>query len=171
MIGEKTLRYLYEEKKMSMSEISAKIKKNQRQVDYWIKRHNIKTRSISDAIYQKHNKKGDPFLIPKFVKNKDLCRSKEFLYGLGLGLYWGEGTKRSKDSVRLGNSDPRLIKMFITFLVKTFKIRREKMKFGLQLFSDMDIEEAISYWKKFLKIPDGQLYKPLITPLRQTGHL
>lgn len=44
-------------------------------------------RSISDAIYAKRNPGGDPFTVvsPSIV-------SDAFLFGLGTGIYWGEGS-------------------------------------------------------------------------------
>lgn len=73
-----------------MSEIAEQLECSLSRVKYWITRHSIETRSISDAAYIKHNPKGDPFVI-KTPQN----RFELILYGLGLGLYWGEGTKAS----------------------------------------------------------------------------
>jgi hypothetical protein len=41
------------------------------------------------------------------------------LFGMGLGLYWGEGTKRGKGGMRITNTDAKMIKKFIEFLVHT----------------------------------------------------
>ena len=155
---------------MSMSEISNYLNVSNGQVDYWMKRHNIKTRNISSAIYLKHNRYGDPFKIPKFVRSKILISNNVFLYGLGLGLYWGEGTKKSLDSVRLGNSDPRLIRSFIKFLINIFDIDQNKLKFGLQIFSDMNGKKALNFWSKAININKKQFYKPLVTKSGKVGN-
>lgn len=59
-------------------------------------KYQIKRRSISDAIYHKHNPKGDPFKV-KPINNIEEAQ----LLGMGLGLYWGEGNKANKDLVTL----------------------------------------------------------------------
>jgi hypothetical protein len=134
-----------------------------------MRKYNIKTRKISEAVYLKYNKSGDPFHIPKFVNNEQIKQNTAFLYGLGLGLYWGEGTKRNKNTVRLGNSDPRLIKKFIEFLIKIFNINRSKLRFGLQIFSDLKEDVGLDYWSKKLKFPKQKFYKTMITKTGKLG--
>ena len=127
-------------------------------------RHKIQTRSISDAIYLKHNPGGDPF---NFVPPRNFEEAK--LFGLGLGLYWGEGTKANMDSVRLGNTDPQLIKKFMDFLIKFFKIKKNDLRFGLQIFTDIDVGEAMDFWIKNLRINKSQFFKPTITKSGSIG--
>ena len=142
----------------SMNDIALKYGCSINKVTYWMDKHQIKRRTISDAIYLKHNPDGDPFKLKPIATIKDAE-----LFGLGIGLYWGEGTKANKYSVRLGNSDPKLIKAFMTFLTKIFGVRKEDMKFGLQLFSDTDPLEALDYWTKELKVEHSQFYKVTVT--------
>lgn len=93
------------------------------------------------------------------------------LFGLGIGLYWGEGTKSSKTSVRLGNSDPRLIRKFIDFLVIIYGINRSRLRFGLQIFGDMNKERVLQFWTTYLNISRTQVYPSIvITPHRGVGN-
>ena len=92
-----------------------------------------------------------------------------FLFGLGLGLYWGEGNKRNKNSVRLGNIDPDLIIIFMQFLQKVFNVRKEKFKFGLQIFNDIDPSMALSFWQKKLSVSPTQFQKVVVTKKRGKG--
>ena len=40
-----------------------------------------------------------------------------FLFGLGIGIYWGEGTKvDSISSLRVANSDPGILRSFTGFV-------------------------------------------------------
>lgn len=133
-------------------------------VEYWMQKYTLRIRSIGDAIYLKNNPDGDPF---KFTPPKNLKEAE--LFGFGLGLYWGEGTKADKGAVRLGNTDPELIVKFIEFLVHIFKIKRADLKFGLQLFTDMPIGEAMDFWLKKLKMNRSQFYKTVITKSRGAG--
>ena len=59
--------------------------------------------------------------------------------------------------------------MFIRFLVDLYGIDRKKLKFGLQIFSDMKSSEALQFWSRFLKISPSQFYKVIITPARSLG--
>jgi hypothetical protein len=133
-------------------------------VNYWLSKYSIRKRSISEAIYLQRNPKGDPFSLTKIDSFK-----KSFLYGLGLGLYWGEGTKSNTLSIRLGNADPRLLRAFIAFLKEIYKIDQSKLRFGLQIFSDISPEESMEYWSKELGFPKKLFQKPIVTPARGPG--
>lgn len=102
-INKTRLHELYVTKQKSVAEIAELFACSQNKINYWLNKFDISKRSISEAIYVKANPSGDPFSRKKIV---DISDAK--LLGLGLGLYWGEGTKRNKNSVRLGNTDPDL---------------------------------------------------------------
>ena len=154
----KNLKKLYNEKHKSVPEIARLSECSENKVNYWLAKYQIKKRTISEAIYVKHNPKGDPFkfIVPKSAEDAEL-------FGLGLGLYWGEGTKANKDSIRLGNTDPNLIEKFIEFLIRFFSIKKKDLHFGLQIFSDIEVERALDFWIKRLKIKRSQFYKPIIS--------
>lgn len=158
MIEKEILEELYLRQNHSMQHIADEMKCSLHKVSYWMARCGIPTRSISDAIYLKHNPNGDPFT---FNKPKTLNQAK--LLGLGLGLYWGEGTKANKTSVRLGNTDPRLIKSFMDFLIETFSLKKESFRFNLQIFSDLQHDVAIKYWTRELGVSSSQFTKTTVT--------
>lgn len=164
MIAKIKLEQLYLKKGKSMQEIATLFGCSVNKIQYWIVKHGIPTRSISDAVYLKNNPNGDPFLL-----KKPDSLEKAFLFGLGIGLYWGEGTKASKVSVRLGNTDPALLSAFVLFLEEVFSLKRSQLKFGLQIFSDMSAEDGLDFWSKTLRIEKSQFYKTTITPYRSIG--
>ena len=133
-------------------------------VKYWMHKHGIPSRSISEAIYLKNNPKGDPFKIKKLTNKDDF-----FIMGLGLGLYWGEGTKSNKNSIRLGNTDPALILNFIKFMNRVYGIKKNKLKFGLQIFNDVTPREALSFWVDILGVGHDKFQKVVTTPSRGLG--
>ncbi len=95
------------------------------------------------------------------------------MLGLGLGLFWGEGNKRSKNSVRLGNTNPAIIRNFLKFLLELFKVDKEKLRFGLQVFSDMPKEKVLNFWLNELRpfsIKRSQFFKVTVTPVRGIGN-
>lgn len=159
-----SLNEFYVKKRLSAAQIAAQFDCSESKVNYWIKRHHIQKRSISDAIYTYKNPNGDPFKIEAI---NSIERS--FLYGLGLGLYWGEGTKRSRYAVRLGNTDPAMIKLFIKFLSTIYSIDGSKLRFGLQLFNDSNPEASLQYWRNELKVSQRQFYKVIISKIRGEG--
>lgn len=164
---QKNLEDLYIKKRLSVFEISKLFKCSAHKINYWIHKFDIPKRSIADAIYIKNNPNGDPFSIKKIKTIEDAI-----LWGLGVGLYWGEGNKKSKDSVRLGNTDPALIRKFLEFMVKILGVNKNKIRFGLQIFSDMSKSEVMKFWlgqlKKF-NVKKEQFYKVIITPARSLG--
>lgn len=127
-------------------------------IAYWMDKHRIPRRTISEAVYLHSNPNGDPFKV-KPIKTLDDA----FLMGLGLGLYWGEGTKANAFEVRLGNSDPELLRMFMHFLTNRFGVVKTKLRFGLQVFTDINPDEALSYWVSALGVTREQFYKVHVT--------
>jgi hypothetical protein len=158
------LNNLYIKKGKSVPEIARILNCSEHKVNYWFNKYNIEKRNISDAIYLKYNPNGDPFFFtpPKNMKEAEL-------FGLGIGLYWGEGNKLNKNTVKLGNSDPVLLNKFILFLIKFFNIKKKDLKFHLHTFSDINIEDCYNYWIKELKIHKKQFYKPTITITGKLG--
>ena len=107
-----------------------------------------KMKKFSDAIEYERSK-----LLPLRLKEN---------YIAGLFLYWGEGTKGSNCSVSVSNTDYRVIDFFIHWLEACFLVPRKKIKIGLQLYGDMDINKAINFWKKALHMSSKQFIKPYI---------
>jgi len=94
-----------------------------------------------------------------------LTKKEAELKGLGLGLYWGEGCRRNTFGVRLGNTDPKLIKKFIEFLQRICGVKKQKLRFQLQIFSDINPKRALNFWLKELKIPSSQFSKTVTISL------
>lgn len=127
-------------------------------------KYRVTRRSIAEAVYTKNNPNGDPFKYQP-PKTKDEL----LIYGIGLGLYWGEGTKANRHSVRIGNSDPKLILSFIIFLEKIFCIRKSDLRFSLQLFSDINPSKALRYWISAIKVNRSQFTQSTISLSHKKG--
>ena len=159
MIQKKKLEQEYIDGQKSAAQIAKELGCSETKVHYWLRKHNIKKRSISDALYVKHNPNGDPFSFQGLP-----TPAHRFLYGLGLGLYWGEGNKRSPTALRLGNTDPDLIRYFLDFLQEIYHIDTSRLRFGLQIFSDIDPEIARRFWCKQLHISPASFQSIVVTP-------
>ncbi len=78
----------------------------------------------------------------------------------GLLVYWGEGDKVLKNGiVRIANIDYRLLKVFIKFLINSCIIPKEKIKFWMLLYPDLNENICKEYWSKSLDIPQEQFIK------------
>lgn len=80
----------------------------------------------------------------------------------GLFLYWGEGTKLMKGPIVISNTDPKVIKFSLYWMIYGLKIPKAKIKVILHLYSDMDIKEEMRYWSRELRLPLSQFSKPYI---------
>ena len=64
------------------------------------------------------------------------------------GIYWGEGNKHE---LNLINSDPNLIKVFVSCLYD-IGITKKQLKINLRLYDDIDKKCAILFWSRLLDI-------------------
>lgn len=58
-------------------------------------------------------------------------------------LYWGEGSKKD---FGLSNTDPNLIRVFITCLNDVFKIDKTKLRVSIRIYEDLDREKCLNFW-------------------------
>jgi hypothetical protein len=66
----------------------------------------------------------------------------------GIMLYWGEGDKLTKQSVKLTNTDPEMIKLFVYFLIQVLKIPKSRVRLQILLYPDLDDWLCRAYWYK-----------------------
>lgn len=85
---------------------------------------------------------------------------------LGLGLYWGEGSKTNRGSVELSNTDPRIIQVYVLFLNKCLGFPIKKMHGHVGLHSHLSIKRAEKYWASISGIPLSQFQKTSIQKSR-----
>lgn len=148
----------YIQSKKSARQIALLCGCSENKVTYWLQKYNIQKRTISDAVYARSNPDGDPYVFKRPKTNEEW-----FLYGVGIGLFWGEGNKVNKHSVRLGNTDIDLIKTFLNFLREIYCIDERKLRFGLQLFNDISRKKALDYWVAGLGISEKQFQSVVVT--------
>ena len=162
-IGKNELRRLYTEGR-SMLEISEKYGCSMHKVAYWMKKYQIPRRSRSEANYLKYNPDGDPFKI-----KTNLTLEEQLLKGIGLGIYWGEGAKTNKYSLRVANTDAGIIRTFRQFLLKICGLKKGKATYSLVCFNDVNPDTARNYWSKELGILPDKFGKITIIPKQGKG--
>src|SRR5258708_1239355 len=145
-LSRESLESLYSRGK-SASEIANELNCSIPKVVYWMQKFAIPRRSHSEAAYLKLNPNGDPFTIRPSLRLND-----DFLYGLGLGIYWGEGDKVRKGALRVANTDPQLIREYIKFLLEIRNLVPTKISYSIVCFNDSIPEEVVNYWSKQLGV-------------------
>ena len=86
------------------------------------------------------------------------------LHVAGVMLYWAEGDKRSKNTVRISNSDPEVLKLFMRFLRDCFSVADEQMRVACHLFADHVVRqrEIERFWLDVLRLPAACLTKSFV---------
>lgn len=129
-----------------------------------MKKTAIPRRGRSDALYAKYNPTGDPFFIP------DTCAfDNPLLYGMGLGIYWGEGNKASKHVVSVSNTDPNILDTFKRFLLEICHVKPEKIKMHIVCFNDSDCTEVATYWSNIFGMKKTDFGKIVVIPTQGKG--
>ncbi len=162
-INKINLSRLYESGK-SMKQIAEELKCSEHKIVYWMVKYGIKRRNRSNASYIRSNPNGNPFSI-----KKTLSYEENKLFGLGLGIYWGEGEKVSRHQLRVTNTDPDILKTYIRFLLEICQIKREKITYSIICFNDTSPNDAVSYWSKELEISDKKFGKIVQIPPQGKG--
>lgn len=88
--------------------------------------------------------------------------TKKELFLTGLFLYWGEGGKTQRFGISLSNTNPKVIKFYIKWLVACLGVSREKMKVRLHLYKDMSVNDEIAFWSSELGMSRKNFGKPYI---------
>jgi len=152
-ISQEQLSTLYASGK-SMMDISKHLECSVHKVVYWMSKYGIKRRSFSEAVYLAENPNGDPFQIKTLLSPEE-----KFLYGLALGIYWGEGEKISRGHVRVTNSDPYVILSFRKFLNTICRVDPSRIHYYLICFNDSVIDDVSSFWARMLEISKDKFGK------------
>jgi transcriptional regulator with XRE-family HTH domain len=81
-------------------------------------------------------------------------------------LYLGEGAK--KNTTAIGNSNPLILKFFLSVLLNKYEVDIAKIKCDLHIRADQDPEELKEYWSQELALPLSN-FRSVIVDIRTTG--
>ncbi len=76
----------------------------------------------------------------------------------GISLYQAEGSK-TNNAVEFTNSDPETTKFMVNWLEEFCQINKSEISFSLWLHDNLNEQNAIEYWTKYLKISNSQFGK------------
>lgn len=82
----------------------------------------------------------------------------------GIFLYMGEGSKTTKGTTALTNTNPDILTLFIKWLY-LHDVPASKIKVQLHLYENMDSKKQILFWSTYLGIDKKQFRKPHIKPV------
>jgi hypothetical protein len=83
------------------------------------------------------------------------------LWLFGIGLYLGEGTKMI-ESVRITNSDPRVIRIAVKWFVDVIGLSLNIFSLSLHSYPDNDISSDMKFWSNISGIPTDHFGKTQI---------
>lgn len=86
------------------------------------------------------------------LKNKNIAK-----ISLAM-LYLGEGSKCTQGSLMFGNSDPKIIKLFLKLLRYCYVIDENKFRCTLQCRADQNIKNLENFWSNMSKISLNKFY-------------
>jgi hypothetical protein len=129
-----------------------------------MERYGLARRDWSAATYAYRNPDGDPFDIRMPATAEEWK-----LFGVGIGLYMGEGSKKGF-SVEFANADPRLHRTFITFLETFCGVERQRLKAWLNIFDDCDVQQAMLWWYQELGLSLEQFHKTHVRKSRSGSY-
>ena len=82
------------------------------------------------------------------------ARRGDRLHQAGCMLYWAEGAK-GRNTVKLVNSDPNMVRFFRRFLTDALGVPLEKLTIALNVYTTngLTIEEIEDHWLRLLELP------------------
>lgn len=94
------------------------------------------------------------------------ARRREPLHLAGCMLYWAEGSK-SRNTLKLCNSDVNMLRFFRGFVSTCFDVTREEFRVRLHVYlgNGLSIAEIESYWLDALGLPRSCIRGHSINPL------
>lgn len=163
------------QKSLSYSEIQKQTKVPKSTLSDWLSDEDWSIK-IKNELTEKHLKNYKPNLIKaiKVMTENKNCRYKKYreealidyqkfkndpLFSFGLGLYWGEGDKKSGNMVSVANTDPNLLNVIAKFYRKYLNLDENKLRIALFIYKDIDEKFAIKFWSRLLKVPKSQFIK------------
>src|SRR3990167_2844725 len=148
----------YLQDNLSMAQVGARFNVSPSAVVYYLNKNKVSRRSRSDAITQLY--------ITKFHKKpvtikENLSKREERLRLAGVMLYWAEGCK-GWSTVKFVNSDPAMIKLFLSFLRDICGIWENRLKLLIHMYPDHKENELIKFWSKTTRVPKTNFYKSFV---------
>ena len=117
-----------------------------------------------------HKKKQDAIAFSK-KKSSSLVgqMTQRDLFMLGIGLYWGEGTKSERSALAIVNSDPEIILVMYKWFNKIFSVKNEDFmpRIFINEIHRPRIKKVVEYWSSLLQLPTEQFGNQVFLKMKQ----
>lgn len=158
----KKIKDLYYNKGYSAQRVGEILGKSTSRIYDFMRKHGLSRRTPAESnnlLYLQQK--------PSFKLKQNLTQEEEKLKIAGIMLYWAEGSKNLGKQVRggtidLGNSEPKMIQLFLRFLRKICGIDENRLRVKLYCYANQNINSIKRYWSKITRIPLKQFTKPYI---------
>lgn len=138
-------------KDLSLSRIIKKNKINSAKL-IWSK-NIIKYNKKRSKLYQAKVEK----ILNKYSKEVPKIDS-QALFWIGVALFWAEGGKREKWTLKFVNSDAKMIQIMMKFFRKICKVTNKKIKLRIHLYPNIDESKTKKYWSQITKLSLKSFY-------------
>lgn len=183
-LREKTIKLRLEEN-LSYTEIGKRLDVPKSTLSYWLKDFPLSEERIKElrrqgwskgeasrerfraTMRRKKELKAQKIYQKQLRKLEDI--SEDAFFVAGLMLYLGEGGKKDDSKITLANTDPSAISFFVKWMSDFLDIPKQKTKFQLHLYEDMDIVKEEDFWRNELGIQKTQFYKTQIRRLQKAS--
>ena len=97
------------------------------------------------------------------AEGRALARANDWMHAAGCMLYWAEGAKQ-RNQLCFSNSDPEMIRFFVTFLRTYFYVPDEAIRMTCYLFGDHveQLNEVEEFWLRVAQLPRMSLRPSVI---------
>lgn len=87
----------------------------------------------------------------------------EYLFLIGIALYWAEGTHRS-NFFAFTNSDPEMVSVLLDWIERYFQLERKEIKVRLYIHKPYAHEHCEEHWSKRIHVPIKNFKKTIFKP-------
>lgn len=152
------IKKLYYKDLLPMKMVAEHLKVSLEAVVYFMRKNNLKRRTLKEDSVVRFAKKPYSFKIKKVLNERE-----KILKIIGVTLYWGEGYKTEKSGgIDLANSDVGMVLVFISFLREVCGVDESRLRVLLYCHKNQNQKKLINFWSKKTKIPRKQFTKPYV---------
>ena len=126
-----------------------------------LRRNPAYNRQLSGTVTQAANRRAERIAYQE--EGRSLARRGDSCHVAGCMLYWAEGEK-DRNALRFYNSDPEMVRFFVSFLRKYFDLRDDDIKLTCNLFADhvQRQREIEQFWLDVAQLPKRSLCKSYV---------
>jgi transcriptional regulator with XRE-family HTH domain len=94
---------------------------------------------------------------------RETARRGDLMHAAGCMLYWAEGA-RERNAIRFTNSDPEMVRFFVSFLRASFGVANDRIVLTCNLFSDHEERRKAveDHWLSLTGLPRSCLRKSTV---------